>query len=93
MELKLTTEVDGTISLNVNLMKKRIIYQWNWMRIVRLAIGLYALIQGLMHSENLMIGIGTFFLIQGIFNFGCSSCSSRNCNIKPNNNETEKLDS
>lgn len=93
MELKLTTVVDGTISLKVNTMKNRILYQWNWMRVVRLAIGSYALIQGIMHSENLMIGIGAFFLIQGILNFGCSSCSTGNCNIKPNNNETEKLDS
>ncbi len=63
------------------------------MRIVRLAIGSYGLTQVIMHSDNLMIAIGAFFLIQGILNFGSNSCSSGNCDIKPNNNETEKLDS
>jgi hypothetical protein len=86
-------EVDGTISHKVNLMKNRILYQWNWMRIVRLAIGGYGLTQGIMHSESLMIGIGAFFLIQGILNFGCNSCSTGNCEVKPNNNEIKKLDS
>ena len=74
-------------------MKNRILYQWNWMRIVRLTIGSYALTQGVMHSENLMIAIGAFFLVQGIINWGCNSYSIGKCEIKPNNNETEKLDS
>lgn len=86
-------EADGTISHKAYFMKNRIIYQWNWMRIVRLAIGGYGLTQGIMHSESLMIGIGAFFLIQGILNFGCSSCSTESCEIKTKNNETEKLDS
>lgn len=86
-------EVDGIISPKTSAMKHQILYQWNWMRVVRLAIGTYGLTQGIMHSENLMIGIGALFLIQGIFNFGCSSSSTGNCEIKPNNNETEKLDS
>lgn len=73
-------------------MKNRILYNWNWIRIIRLAIGSYGLTQGIMRSENLMIGLGAFFLIQAIFNFGCSSCSSGNCKVKPNHNETEKLD-
>ncbi len=72
-------------------MINRMLYSWNWMRVVRLAIGGYGLTQGIIHSENLMIGIGAFFLVQGIFNFGCSSCATSNCELK--NNETEKLDS
>lgn len=74
-------------------MKDRILYNWNWMRIVRLGIGGYALTQGLLHSEMLMIAIGVFFLAQGILNWGCNSCAKDQCEIKPNNNETEKLDS
>lgn len=63
------------------------------MRVIRLGIGTYGLIQGIMHAENLMIGIGAFFLIQGIFNWGCSSCATGNCEIKSENkHETEKLD-
>jgi len=89
----LTTEVDGIISLKVNTMKNRIIYQWNWIRIVRLSIGSYSLTQGIMHTENLMMGIGTYFLIHGILNFGCSSYSTGNHEIKPTKSETEKLDS
>ena len=58
--------VGGTIFHKINIMKNRILYQWNWMRIVRLTIGSYALTQGVMHSENLMIAIGAFFLVQGI---------------------------
>ena len=73
-------------------MKNRILYQWGWMRFIRFGIGGYGLFQGIIHEENLMIGIGLFFLIQGILNFGCSSCATNNCEIKPNNNGSEKLD-
>jgi len=62
-------------------MKKRILYSWNWMRIIRLGIGAYGLTQGIIHAENLMIGIGVFFLIQGILNFGGSNCLTGNCEI------------
>ena len=63
------------------------------MRVVRLAIGVYGLAQGILYSENLMIGIGAFFLIQGLFNFDCSSYFTGTGKIKPINNEPEKLDS
>jgi len=74
-------------------MKNRILYNWNWMRVVRLGIGTYGLVEGITHSENLMIGLGAFFLIQGVLNFGCSSCATGNCEIKSNNkDEAQKLD-
>ena len=72
--------------------KRNILYNWHWMRVVRLAIGGYGLTQGIMNTENLMIGIGAFFLIQGVLNIGCNSCSTGSCEIKPNKNETQKLD-
>lgn len=71
----------------------RILYNWNWMRIVRLGIGGYGLIEGITHSDKLMLGLGAFFLIQAIFNWGCSSCDAGNCKIDSNKlNKNERLD-
>ncbi len=71
----------------------RFLNNWTLMRVIRLGIGGYGLVDGLQRSEILMIVLGTFFIVQAIFNWGCSSCASGNCEIKTENtDENEKLD-
>ena len=72
---------------------KNILNNWHWMRIIRLGIGAYGLIDGIQRSEILMIVLGSFFIIQAIFNWGCSSCASGNCKVNTDKlGENEKLD-
>ena len=72
---------------------KKILNNWHWMRILRLGIGAYGLIDGIQRTEILMIVLGALFVIQAIFNWGCSNCTAGNCQVDTNKlNKNEKLD-
>ncbi len=58
------------------------------MRILRLVIGAYLLYGGISQSANFMLFFGGFLLVQAIFNFSCSSCTSKNCKINTTKNES-----
>ena len=70
------------------MMKDRILKNWGWLRVVRLVIGGYVVYGGLQQTDYLMLTFGGLFLVQAIFNFGCGSCASGNCEI-PNPKEKE----
>lgn len=78
--MKRTTEEDGTILHN---MKNRLLNNWGWLRIVRLVIGAYVVYGGIQQIDYLMLFFGGLFLVQAVFNLGCRSCSSGNCEIDP----------
>jgi hypothetical protein len=72
---------------------KNILNNWHWIRILRLVIGGYVLYGGINQSDNLMLFFGGFFVVQAIFNWGCSGCSSGNCKVDTDKlSENEKLD-
>ncbi len=58
---------------------RTILYGWNIMRVLRLAMGLIAVWQAFMTKE-LILGLAGFFLLyMSIANIGC--CSSNSCSI------------
>jgi len=69
---------------------------WSIIRVIRLIIGIYVLYGGIIQSDKLFLFFGGLFTIQALFNFGCSSCSSGNCNVNTNklnlNEKVKKLD-
>ena len=76
---------------------KKIINGWNVMRVIRLALGIAALVQGFLQKENLLVVAGLWILFSALFNVGC--CGSGGCTIqthakKPANEVVyEELDS
>lgn len=58
-------------------MIKRIISGWNFLRIVRLAIGAYFLIDGALTGIWPMAAFGLFFTLMPLLNIGC--CSTAGC--------------
>ena len=76
---------------------KKIINGWNVMRVIRLALGIAALVQGFLQKENLLVVAGMWILFSAVFNVGC--CGSGGCTIqthakKPANEVVyEELDS
>ena len=76
---------------------KKIINGWNVMRVIRLALGIAALVQGFLQKENLLVVAGIWILFSALFNVGC--CGSGGCTIqthakKPANEVVyEELDS
>ena len=64
---------------------------WHWMRLIRLALGIYIAIEAIKHRDAFTGFIALFFLYQAFANVGCStggSCSTGNCSV-PQNHSNE----
>ena len=67
--------------------KETLLQDWNFMRILRLGLGIYIAVQAV-ETLSLFSGVvAVFFIFQAITNTGC--CSSNGCSvpIKKNNSE------
>lgn len=69
-------------------MKERVLSNWNWLRFIRLFIGIIAVIQGISQGETLLIIAGIFLLLSALLNFGC--CGSTGCPISFSKKQTGK---
>jgi hypothetical protein len=68
--------------------KETLLTDWNFMRILRLALGIYIAVQAV-ETQSIFSGIfAAFFMFQAITNTGC--CGSNGCAvpIKKSNSET-----
>lgn len=73
-------------------MKNRISTGWNFMRILRLAIGGLILFQGIERGEVFFIALGGLFSLLPILNMGCngtSACGVPNSKIDQNTEEED----
>lgn len=68
---------------------KNYLQAWNFMRILRLVLGVSILIQGVQAHEILFIFMGGLFTLMPIFNVGC--CSTAGC-ATPNKKSTASMD-
>lgn len=58
---------------------KEYLSNWNFMRLLRLALGIMILIQGI-HSNDLLLTIlGALFSLMPLLNIGC--CGAGNCRV------------
>lgn len=71
-------------------MQTRIRVNWNWVRIVRLLIGLAAITQGLLQQEWVLIAAGLLVAAMAILNWGC--CGNTGCAIMPRTKTKNKED-
>lgn len=62
-------------------MKQLILQGWNLMRVLRLGVGVYGLVQGISSNDSLLIIAGGFLLVTGLFNIGC--CGVNGCSVTP----------
>lgn len=69
-------------------MLQSIISNWNFFRIVRVALGIFIIIQGSMSKDFLSIGLGALFAGLALFNVGC--CGSGGCSTDLKNNTPNK---
>lgn len=60
---------------------------WTFLRLLRLAIGLYLIFIGITESDLLAGGIGALFSTLAIFNKSCGggNCANGNCEVPRNN--------
>jgi hypothetical protein len=64
---------------------KNVFKNWSFMRLLRLILGVYILVQGLIAMEWIFILTGLFFSIMPIFNIGC--CTTYSCTVPISENK------
>lgn len=73
--------------------KETLLTDWNFMRILRLALGIYIAVQAI-ETQSLFSGVvALFFIFQAVTNTGC--CSSNGCSVpikKNNSDKTEEVE-
>ena len=68
---------------------KNYLKNWNAMRIIRLALGIFIIIQGVQTNEWLFIAMGGIFTLMPLLNIGC--CGTSGCKTTlSNKNQTVK---
>lgn len=58
---------------------------WNWMRFIRLTLGIFIIIQGVQDKSWLISTLGVLFTMMAIFNAGC--CYSGSCKMPADAND------
>lgn len=64
-------------------------HHWNFARVMRLALGVMILVQGVLNHDNGVIAMGGFFTLFGLFTTGC--CGMTGCNVQSMNLEKNEV--
>ncbi|HNU49250.1 MAG TPA: hypothetical protein PKM40_10465 [Bacteroidia bacterium] len=63
---------------------------WNWMRIIRLALGIFIVIQGVQDKSWIIVILGILFTVMAVFNAGC--CYARSCSMPADNADKTQIE-
>lgn len=61
------------------------------MRVLRLVIGIFIIVQGVVSKDWLFVGAGVLFSLMPIMNIGCCGASGCNTPIRKSNRTTEDV--
>ncbi|MFH6967199.1 hypothetical protein [Flavobacterium sp. FlaQc-28] len=70
---------------------KNYLRNWNFMRVLRLVLGIFIIVQGIMAKEWLLIGLGGLFSLMPLMNIGCCGTSGCNTPISKSNKKVEDI--
>ncbi len=68
---------------------KAIMQRWNFMRLLRLVLGVAILVQGIVSKDTMTIILGTAFGGMALANIGC--CGSNGCAINTRAAKSQKI--
>lgn len=74
-----------------SIIMRAILQGWNFMRILRVALGIAILIQGIVAKETMTIVLGVIFGGMAVANIGCSGTNSCAVNSR-STNKIQKID-
>ncbi|MFA6060132.1 MAG: hypothetical protein WC756_18155 [Taibaiella sp.] len=72
-------------------MTDRILRGWNFMRIVRLALGIFIIVQGIVTKEWAFALLGGLFTILPLLNIGCCGASGCSMPVSKNHKKSEDI--
>lgn len=70
--------------------KNKLLYGWSLMRFIRVALGVFILIEGFKSTSYFSLAIGGLLLWQGVMNVGC--CGANGCDTNVNYNKDQSLE-
>jgi hypothetical protein len=70
-------------------MKERILRSWDWLRIVRLVIGVSVIFQSVAMQSWLLVAAGVMLTSMAVLNIGCGL---NGCNTMPSATDIRKAD-
>ncbi|NGF57787.1 hypothetical protein G5B00_14810 [Parapedobacter sp. SGR-10] len=70
---------------------KNYLKNWNFIRLLRLALGIFITVQGIMAKEWLLVGLGGLFSLMPLMNIGCCGVSGCNTSIPKSNKKIEDI--
>jgi hypothetical protein len=70
--------------------KETLFKNWNFMRFLRLGLGIYIAVQAVETLSIFSGVVAVFFLFQAITNTGC--CGTNNCSVPINKNNSDKTE-
>lgn len=70
---------------------KNYLRNWDIMRVLRLALGIFIIVQGIMANEWLLVGLGTLFSLMPLMNIGCCGVSGCSTPVRRSNKKTEDI--
>lgn len=68
---------------------KSILSNWNLFRFIRLGLGVFILIQGIMTGDKFSLMLGSLFTLMPVFNVGC--CGAGGCSVDYKNSTKENI--
>lgn len=72
-------------------MKNSIVHGWNFMRIIRLAMGIFIIFQGVQSDQWMFVIMGGLFSLMPLLNIGCNSTSGCRVPISKTNTKKEEI--
>ncbi|MEN5232592.1 hypothetical protein [Sphingobacterium faecium] len=70
---------------------KKYLRNWNFMRVLRLALGILVVVQGIQTKEWLLVGFGILFSLMPLINIGCCGASGCNIPVSKSNKKVEDI--
>lgn len=64
---------------------KSYLKNWNYMRLLRLALGIFIIIQGISVSDWMVVAMGSLLSLMPVFNIGC--CGVTGCHTTSTENK------
>lgn len=70
---------------------KNYLRSWDFMRLLRLALGIFVIIQGIETQQWLIALMGALFSLMPLLNIGCCGVSGCNIPVRNSNEKTESI--
>ncbi len=70
---------------------KNYLRNWNFMRVLRLALGIYIIVQGVIENQWMFVALGGLLSLMPLLNIGCCDASGCNTPVSKSNKKVEDI--